>query len=216
MTHILEDHLQGTSSLNHADIKDLVEKCEVREQHSSLEKQNCLFCEKLITGSKKIIQRHIGHHLEEIALKALPPQEEDSESEPENELNSKTTQGRQRLSRIVKAAVSRCAAVGKPDIGNAIKRLYDASLNNARLAELLDAVLAEKARPDQVQEFKSYVRNARENPDSDALDHDQISNIDMSEFVLPPYLSPIGELAPPTLVSEMGARDAPVTVSSTM
>lgn len=79
-----------------------------------------------------------------------------------NAPNSKTPQGRQRLSMVVDAAIERSAQVGNVDLGRAIKKLYDESLSNALLADLLDAVLAQKATPEQIHQFQTYVRNARD------------------------------------------------------
>src|SRR5205085_1655207 len=79
-----------------------------------------------------------------------------------NAPNSKTPQGRHRLSMVVDAAIERSAQVGNMDLGRAIKKLYDESLSNHMLAELLDAVLAQRATPDQVQEFQIYVKTARD------------------------------------------------------
>lgn len=79
-----------------------------------------------------------------------------------NAPNSKTPQGRQRLSMVVDAAIERSAQVGNVDLGRAIKKLYDESLSNGLLADLLDAVLAQKATPEQIHQFQTYVRNARD------------------------------------------------------
>lgn len=79
-----------------------------------------------------------------------------------NAPNSKTPQGRQRLSMVVDAAIERSAQVGNVDLGRAIKKLYDESLSNGLLADLLDAVLAQKATQEQIHQFQTYVRNARD------------------------------------------------------
>ncbi|KAH8150432.1 uncharacterized protein LAJ45_05644 [Morchella importuna] len=79
-----------------------------------------------------------------------------------NAPNSKTPQGRQRLSMVVDAAIERSAQVGNVDLGRAIKKLYDESLSNSLLADLLDAVLAQKATSEQIHQFQTYVRNARD------------------------------------------------------
>lgn len=63
---------------------------------------------------------------------------------------------------VVDAAIERSAQVGNVDLGRAIKKLYDESLSNGLLADLLDAVLAQKATPEQIHQFQTYVRNARD------------------------------------------------------
>jgi hypothetical protein len=76
----------------------------------------------------------------------------------------RTAQGRQRLAMVVEAAVHRSKITGNNDMGRAIKKLYDESLTDQDLAELLDAVLAQRSTPQQFQQFQSYVRAARANP----------------------------------------------------
>lgn len=82
-----------------------------------------------------------------------------------NAPSSKTPQGRQRLSMVVEAAVHRSKITGNVDMGRAIKKLYDESLSDLSLADLLDAVLAQRSTPQQFQQFQNYVRTARANPE---------------------------------------------------
>ncbi|PUU80599.1 hypothetical protein B9Z19DRAFT_1100179 [Tuber borchii] len=63
--------------------------------------------------------------------------------------NSKTPQGRHRLEMVVDAAIERSTQIGNLGLGRAIKKLYDESLSNNLLADLLDAVLAQRATPAQ-------------------------------------------------------------------
>ncbi|KAL7275175.1 hypothetical protein RUND412_001896 [Rhizina undulata] len=85
-----------------------------------------------------------------------------------NAPNSKTPLGRHRLSMVVDAAIERSAQVGNVSLGRAIKTLYDESLTNSTLAELLDSVLAQRASPEQIHQFQTYVRNARDRPSAEA------------------------------------------------
>lgn len=87
--------------------------------------------------------------------------------------SSKTEQGRARLSMVVDAAIQRSSLVGNVELGKAIKKLYDESLENNELADLLDAVLAQNARPDQIHQFQTYVRYARENPEQRVTGRDR-------------------------------------------
>jgi hypothetical protein len=87
-----------------------------------------------------------------------------------NAPSSKTSEGRKRLSLVVEAAVHRSKITGNTDMGRAIKKLYQESLANDDLAELLDAVLAQKATPEQFQHFQTIARQAREAPDTEDID----------------------------------------------
>lgn len=54
-------------------------------------------------------------------------------------------------------------------MGRAIKKLYEESLTDTGLANLLDAVLAQRSTPEQFQQFQNYVRTARANPEPSDL-----------------------------------------------
>ncbi|RPB26446.1 hypothetical protein L211DRAFT_899709 [Terfezia boudieri ATCC MYA-4762] len=81
---------------------------------------------------------------------------------PEEFPSTKTEVGRQRLSAVVQAAVDRSAQVGMEVLGKAIQALYEDSMQNPELGELLDAVLAQKATADQTVAFQAHIRTARE------------------------------------------------------
>ena len=76
--------------------------------------------------------------------------------------STKTEIGRQKLCAVVQAAVDRSAQVGMELLGKAIKKLYEESIQNPDLGELLDAVLAQKATPEQTVAFQAHIRTARE------------------------------------------------------
>ncbi|RPA93164.1 hypothetical protein L873DRAFT_1706454 [Choiromyces venosus 120613-1] len=73
--------------------------------------------------------------------------------------NSKTPQGRHRLEMVVDAAIERSNQIGNLGLGRAIKKLYDESLSNNLLADLLDAVLAQRATPAQEPPAKDKETN---------------------------------------------------------
>lgn len=77
---------------------------------------------------------------------------------------SKTPQGRQRLTMVVEAAITRAESTGNSSLAQAVKKLYRESLTDEGLADLLDAVLAQKATEAQIKQFQGYVRTAREHP----------------------------------------------------
>ncbi|KAI5811221.1 hypothetical protein DFH27DRAFT_16488 [Peziza echinospora] len=81
---------------------------------------------------------------------------------PEEFPSTKTEVGRQKLSAVVQAAVDRSAQVGMEVLGKAIQRLYEDSMENVELGELLDAVLAQKATAEQTVAFQAHIRTARE------------------------------------------------------
>ena len=67
----------------------------------------------------------------------------------------------EKLRGIVEQAVIRAFDMGKPDLAHAVKEIYIGSLSNARLADLLDAILLQTATPAQTTEFQDYVRAAK-------------------------------------------------------
>ncbi len=75
--------------------------------------------------------------------------------------NSRTAAGRARLETVVNSAVARSYEIGNPALGLAVKKLFDESLGNRTLADLLDAVLSQKPTPRQASDFQAYIRVAR-------------------------------------------------------
>ncbi|KAI9809548.1 MAG: hypothetical protein M1827_006783 [Pycnora praestabilis] len=75
--------------------------------------------------------------------------------------NSRTPAGRAILEQVVNAAVKRASEIGKGALGLAIKKIFDESLNNPGLAELLDAVLAQRPTKRQTADFQAYIQEAR-------------------------------------------------------
>lgn len=75
--------------------------------------------------------------------------------------NSRTVAGRARLETVVSSAVARSYEIGNPVLGLAVKKLFDESLGNRTLADLLDAVLSQKPTPRQASDFQAYIRVAR-------------------------------------------------------
>jgi len=65
---------------------------------------------------------------------------------------------------VVEAAIQRSKITGSPEMGIAIRKLYDESLADDSLAELLDAILAQTATAQQFSHFQAYVRAARRDP----------------------------------------------------
>ncbi|KAL9632933.1 MAG: hypothetical protein Q9164_005002 [Protoblastenia rupestris] len=66
-----------------------------------------------------------------------------------------------RWKRIIDSAVKRAGDLGNPELGLAIRKLYDESTQNPVLADLLDAILSQRATKQQAAAFQVYVKAAR-------------------------------------------------------
>lgn len=66
-----------------------------------------------------------------------------------------------RLKEVVDSAVERSRHLGNPILGLAIKKLWEESLHNRTLAELLDSVLSGKTTSRQTTDFQTYIKIAR-------------------------------------------------------
>lgn len=75
--------------------------------------------------------------------------------------SSRSVTGQARLRQVVESAVERANELGNPELGLAVKRLYDESLSNRTLADLLDAVLGQRPTPRQAADFQGYIKAAR-------------------------------------------------------
>lgn len=75
--------------------------------------------------------------------------------------SSRTSAGRLRLGQVVDSAVERSLELGNPQLGLAVKKLFEESLHNRTLADLLDAVLSQKPTPSQAADFQAYIKIAR-------------------------------------------------------
>lgn len=71
-------------------------------------------------------------------------------------------EGRHLLDMTVKAAIESATATGNLDMANAIQQMYESSLSDPALAELMDIVLAHKATPDQHQQFRAVMKKFRD------------------------------------------------------
>ena len=74
---------------------------------------------------------------------------------------SRTGVGQTRLQQIVESAIDRSRELGDPALGIALKQLYEESLRNHVVADLLEAVLSQKPTSQQTAEFQSYIKAAR-------------------------------------------------------
>lgn len=90
------------------------------------------------------------------SAKASPTQVSFPEATP-----SRTPAAQARLKGIVEAAAQRSKELGKADLGLAIKQLFEESIYDRVMADLLDAVLAKKSTHQQATQFQVYVKAAR-------------------------------------------------------
>lgn len=96
--------------------------------------------------------------------------------------SSRTSAGQARLRQVVDSAVERANELGNPVLGLAVKKLFDESLHNRTLADLLDAVLSQKPTPRQAADFQGYIKVARKQikAESDAT-HSSLGMVKISK-----------------------------------
>ena len=75
--------------------------------------------------------------------------------------SSRTVAGQERLRQVVDSAVERSYELGTPILGLAVRKLFEESLQNRTLADLLDAVLSQRPTPRQAADFQAYIKVAR-------------------------------------------------------
>lgn len=75
--------------------------------------------------------------------------------------SSRTSAGQIRLKQVVDAAVKRSIDLGDPVLGLAIKKLYEESLNDRTLADLLDGVLSQEPTNQQTIDFQAFIKVAK-------------------------------------------------------
>ncbi|KAL8822752.1 MAG: hypothetical protein Q9191_006519 [Dirinaria sp. TL-2023a] len=69
--------------------------------------------------------------------------------------------GRVRLKSVVDAALRRATEQGNPYLGKAIERLWQDSIKEPRIADLMEAVLSRRPTPQQTEEFQERVKIAK-------------------------------------------------------
>ena len=75
--------------------------------------------------------------------------------------NNANPSGKVRLECVVEAALRRATEQGRPYLGKAIERLWQDSIKEPGIADLMDAVLSRRPTPQQTQEFQERVRIAK-------------------------------------------------------
>lgn len=79
---------------------------------------------------------------------------------PPNSKDSK--EGQNILAMTVEAAIRDAARVGRPDIARAVQQMYEKSLSDLPLSELMTSVLSGKATQEQILQFRAYTKEFQE------------------------------------------------------
>lgn len=67
----------------------------------------------------------------------------------------------EKLKAVVDEAKARAYEAGKNSLADAVGEIYEQSLSNQRLTQLLEAILCQNATPEQTAEFQGYVKAAK-------------------------------------------------------
>ena len=121
--------------------------------------------------------------------------------------SSQTTAGRERLREIVVSAVERARELGNETLGLAVQKLFEESLENRTLAELLDAVLSQRPTPRQATDFQAYIKIARKRIKAEASRSRRSSFVDAG--------SASNSKSPPKIVDATVARPQGTGLDST-
>jgi hypothetical protein len=78
-----------------------------------------------------------------------------------NVVNQNRIYNPMKLKSVVEEAKKRACDAGKPDLADAVEEIYQQSLKNARITELLEVILDQSATKEQTTEFQGYVRAAK-------------------------------------------------------
>ncbi|KAL9104979.1 MAG: hypothetical protein Q9163_000151 [Psora crenata] len=100
-------------------------------------------------------------HNSRSSAKVTPAPKSPTEPTPTLTPTSPVSAAQIRWRRIIDSAVKRATDLGNIELGLAIRKLYDESIQNQVLAELLDAVLTQRATEGQAAAFQVYIRAAR-------------------------------------------------------
>ena len=76
-------------------------------------------------------------------------------------VNSRSSPREQRLKGIVESAVKRAEELNNPYLGKAVQELFNRSLHDRTMADLLDAVLSQKPTEQQTADFQAMVKQTR-------------------------------------------------------
>ena len=116
--------------------------------------------------------------------------------------SSKTTAGQERLRQVVESAVQRSKELGNEILGLAVRKLFEESLQNRTLADLLDAVLSQRPTQRQAADFQAYIKIARKQIKSESGQSKRPS----AAAIAPPSTST--PKSPPKRTRPLVARDS--------
>lgn len=119
--------------------------------------------------------------------------------------SSQTSAGQERLRLVVVSAVERAKELGNEHLGLAMQRIYEESLHNRTLAELLDAVLSQRPTPRQAADFQAYIRIARKKIKSETSRSRRSSNVGIGSSSKSTSISP-SKISGPTIARHQEAH----------
>lgn len=140
----------------------------------------------------------------ESASSATPVAEsfkQQAQQTPSGSSNYKFEYDEDKLQRVVEAAKERAIEVGKPDLATAVNEIYEQSLSNVALRILLEALLTQKATPEQNMEFQNYVRAAKrklKDAKNKARQASAGNPYGAQQNIASPYTTPQVTVQPPT------------------
>lgn len=118
--------------------------------------------------------------------------------------SSKGSEGRHLLIMTVRAAIESATVTGNLDMANAIQQMYDSSLSDPVLAELMDAVLAHKATHEQHLQFRAVMRGFRDLNSRFAKPRDPA--LIAAEAAAAAERGRLGSMSNPVLIDDMQSR----------
>jgi hypothetical protein len=74
---------------------------------------------------------------------------------------TKYSESPEKLKAVVESALERSREVGNEALGMALMKVYEDSLSDPNLGEILDAVLNQRSTPKQAQDFQTYIKVAK-------------------------------------------------------
>lgn len=188
--HGVLEHMQPLGSLPNSKVKARLKLHEparrvahLRNGEPKVAKEELHTPEPVLTPAPPVTRRSEPRKTEERTTRASLSRDKDEDYEyiptPNGKLrNGSTTatststtpngitspriaQNRAKLEQIVDSAVLRSKELGDPVLGKAVKDLYEESLRDPRVADLLDSVLNKNPSPQQTIEFQTRIRTAR-------------------------------------------------------
>ena len=149
------------------------------------------------------------------AAKSLPTKPTPSRSLLPETPSSRTNVGQERLRQVVESAVERSRELGNETLGLAIRKLFEESLHNQTLADLLDAVLSQRPTPRQAADFQAYIKVARKQIKAENSTSRRSSNAAVASSSKSVSNSPSKPVKPTGAISNGTHRQTPPSTRTT-